>query len=80
MGGGGGRGGGPGGGGPGGGSGSNTGRKYNVTIGAMAQNLFNQVPYSNPNGNWNSPQFGQTTSISGGNSVRRISLMANFNF
>jgi hypothetical protein len=74
-------GGGPGGGGPGGpGGGSSTGRKYNLTIGAQAQNLFNEVPYANPNGNWNSPQFGKTTSITSGNNVRRISLQANFNF
>ena len=78
-GGGGGRGGGPGGGG-GFGGGSNTGRKYNLTIGVQAFNLFNEVPYSNPNGNWNSPQFGQTTSITSGNSVRRITLQANFSF
>jgi hypothetical protein len=74
MGGGGGRGG------PGGGGGSNTGRKYNLTIGVQAFNLFNEVPYSNPSGNWNSPQFGQTTSITSGNSVRRITLQANFSF
>jgi hypothetical protein len=78
-GGGGGRGGGPGGGG-GFGGGSNTGRKYNLTIGAQAFNLFNEVPYSNPNGSWSSPQFGQTTNITSGNSVRRITLQANFNF
>ena len=67
-------------GGGGGRSGSNTGRKYNLTLGAFAQNLFNEVPYSSPNGNLNNPQFGKTTSIQGGNSVRRITLQANFSF
>ena len=77
-GGGGGRGGG--GGGFGGGRGTNTGRKYNLTIGAQAFNLFNEVPYSSPIGSLNNPQFGQTTSITGGNNVRRITLQASFNF
>jgi hypothetical protein len=80
-GGGGGRGGGGGGGrGGGGGNGSNTGRKYNLTLSAQAFNLFNEVPYSNPIGTWKNPQFGQTTSIQGGNNVRRIILQASFNF
>ena len=88
-------GGGPGGGrgGPGGGGGgrggpggppsggsSSTGRKYNLTISAMAQNLFNEVPYSTPNSTLNSPKFGQTTSITSGNAVRKIMLQANFSF
>ena len=51
-----------------------------MTLGAFAQNVFNEVPYSNPIGNWSNPQFGQTTSIQGGNSVRRITLQANFSF
>ena len=76
-GGGGGRGGG--GGGFGGGRGTNTGRKYNLTIAAQAFNLFNEVPYSSPSGNLNN-HFGQTTSIQGGNSVRRITLQASFTF
>jgi hypothetical protein len=77
-GGGGGRGGGGGGGGRGGGS--NTGRKYNLTVSAFAQNLFNEVPYSAPGGSLSSPRFGQVLSVSGGNSVRRITMQANFSF
>jgi len=72
-------GGGPGGPPPGGGS-SSTGRKYNVTLEAMARNLFNEIPYSTPNSNWNSPQFGKTTSVTSGNSVRQIMLGARFSF
>jgi len=91
----GGRGGGGFGGGRGGfGGGSNTGRKYNLTIGAQAQNLFNQVPYGIPVSSLNNPRFGQSISIGGfyggggggggftggSNAVRRITLQANFNF
>ena len=81
-------------GGPGGfGGGSNTGRRYNLTIGAQAQNLFNQVPYAVPVSSLNNPRFGQPISLGGfygggggggfgggSNSVRRITLQANFNF
>ena len=81
-------GGGPGGGGPGGGPGggsSSSDRKYNLTIGAQASNLFNEVPYGNPISSLNNPQFGKTISLGGGpfsgqNSVRNISLQANFSF
>ena len=83
-GGGGGRGGG--GGGFGGGRGTSTGRKYNLTLGAYAQNLFNEVPYSSPIGSLNNANFGKTVSVSGGgfgggsNAVRRITLQASFSF
>ena len=79
-GGGGGRGGGGGGGGFGRGGASQTGRKYNLTLGAQAFNLFNEVPYSSPISNLSNSHFGQTTSISGGNSIRRFTLQASFNF
>jgi len=90
-GGGGGRGGGPGGGGPGGGGppggggSSSSDRKYSLTIGAQAMNLFNEVPYGNPISSLSNTQFGKTTSIAGGpfasqNSVRNITLQANFSF
>jgi hypothetical protein len=85
-GGGGGRGGGPGGGGPGGGGfGGSSGRKYNITIGAQASNLFNEVPYGIPVSSLTSSRFGQTTSLQTGifassNAVRRITLQANFSF
>jgi hypothetical protein len=82
-GGGGGRGGGGGGG--GGRSGSNTGRKYNLSVGVFAQNIFNQVTYSNPTSSLNSSLFGKSTQLqgginSGGTAVRRITLQANFTF
>ncbi len=74
----------------GGRSGSNTGHKYNLTIGAQAFNLFNQVPYGNPIGTLSNPQFGKTTTLSGGqfgggpgggtNAVRHITLQASFYF
>ncbi len=85
LGGGGGRG--PGGGGPGGpgGFGNSTGRKYSLTIGAQAQNLFNEVPYGTPVSTLTSSDFGRYTSIAGGpfsgqNAVRTVMLQANFSF
>jgi hypothetical protein len=83
--GGGGGGGGRGGGGGGGGrTGSNTGRKYNLTLGAQAFNLFNEIPYAPPGGTLN-PSFGKTTRLAGGqfataDAVRRITLQASFSF
>ena len=74
-------------GGPGGGfgGGSNTGRKYNLTIGAQASNVFNEVPYGTPISTLTSSNFGKYTSIAGGafsaqNAVRTIMLQANFSF
>jgi hypothetical protein len=74
-----------GGGGGGGGRGSNTGRRYNLTLGAQAQNLFNEIPYGSPVNSLNNSQFGQVTSLQGGvfssdTAVRRITLQANFSF
>jgi hypothetical protein len=91
------RGGGPGGGGPGGGpgffGGGNSGKRYSVTLGAQAQNLFNFVPYANPNGaltSYNADPsknlFGKSTALSsfgpGGSSsaVRSVTLQLNFSF
>jgi hypothetical protein len=84
-GGGGGGGGGRGGGGGGGGRGSNTGRKYNLSVGAQILNLFNEVPYGAPGSTLSSAYFGKITSLGGGgfggsNAVRHITLTANFNF
>lgn len=92
-------GGGPGGGGPrgggrggfggggfGGGRGSNTGRKYNLTIGAQALNLFNEIPYGTPVSSLNNALFGKQITLvtnqqfATANAVRRITLQANFNF
>ncbi|MGA3024622.1 MAG: carboxypeptidase-like regulatory domain-containing protein [Bryobacteraceae bacterium] len=90
MGGGGGRGG-PGGG-PGGWGGmrgmfsdSTTTRRYNLTVGVMARNVFNNVNLGTPNGVITSPYFLQSTSIAGGygasNAVnRRVELQARFTF
>jgi len=83
-GGGGGRGGGGGGGG-GGGRGSSTGRKYNLSLGLQALNLFNEVPYGAPVSTLTSAQFGKVIALGGGgfggsNAVRHITLSANFNF
>ncbi len=80
-------GGGPGGGGPGGGFGtSNTGRRFNLTLGAQGSNIFNQVPYGTPNSVVASgAQFGRFTTLAGRpfstpNAVRQVTLQANFTF
>ena len=80
-------GGGPGGGGPGGGFGSsNTGRRYNLSLGAQGSNIFNQVPYGTPNSVVSSAeQFGRFTTLAGrpfstSNAVRQVTLQANFTF
>ncbi len=79
-------GGGPGGGGPGGfGGGSSTGRRYNLNIGALANNLFNNVNYGTPTSTLTSPRFGQFTTLAGGPfsngaAVRQITLQASFSF
>ncbi len=83
-GGGGGRGGGPGGGGPGGG-GTNTGHRYNLTIGAQGSNIFNVADRGTPVGTFTSPDFGRSTQLAGGifttnSSVRRVLLQASFTF
>ncbi len=77
-----------GGGGPmgfGGGGGTNTGRRYNLTIGAQALNVFNVVNYDPPQSVLSSPFFGQPNQLAGGifssnTAVRRITLQANFTF
>ena len=79
--------GGPGGGGPGGmGGGTNTGHRYNLTLGAQGSNIFNAVPYGTPNSVVSSgTRFGQFTTLAGRpfsspNAVRSITLQANFTF
>ena len=74
-------------GGPGGFGGStNTGRRYNFTLGAQAFNLFNVVPYANPVSQLTSNRFGQFIALTSqgqfaqGTAVRRFSLQANFSF
>jgi hypothetical protein len=78
-------GGGPGGGGPGGGGGGSSDRRYSITVGAQASNLFNEVPYGPETSTLTSPLFGKSTTLQAGpgasaNAVRRIMLQANFNF
>jgi hypothetical protein len=87
SGGGGGRGGPPGGGGGmgfGGGGGS-TGKRYNLGVGLILNNIFGNQDLSTPNGTLLSPTFGTSTQLTGGayttsNSVRRIAIQASFNF
>jgi len=72
-------------GGRGGFGGATSGKRYNLTLGAQAQNLFNSVPYGTPVSSVSSPRFGQFTSLQGGpfssaTAVRRISLQAVFSF
>ena len=78
----GGRGGGAGG---GGGGGTNTGKRYNLTVGFQAQNLFNNKDLSTPQGSLTSPYFGTSTQLSGGayttsSAVRRFTLQTSFTF
>jgi hypothetical protein len=73
-------------GGPGGfGGGSSTGRRYNLSFGVQALNVFNDANVSTPNGTLTSQQFGVSTQLAGrpytGNSaVRQISLQTSFTF
>ncbi len=89
-GGGGGRGGGPrgplfgGGGGPGG-LPSGSDRRYNLTFGVSARNVFNKVNYGNPSGILGSRFFDTPNGLQGGPfstgaAVRRIDLLATFSF
>jgi hypothetical protein len=83
-GGGGGRGGGGGGGGMGGG-GVNSGKRYNLGIGAQFSNIFNIADRGSPVGTLTSPSFGTSTALVGGlfttnSAIRRIQLQASFTF
>ena len=84
--GGGGGGGGRGGGGGGfGGGGASSGKKYNLTVGAQAANLFNVADRSVPVGTLTSPSFGTSTQLAGGifttdSAIRRITLNLSFSF
>ncbi|WP_263383345.1 TonB-dependent receptor [Granulicella arctica] len=76
--------GGPGGGGPGGG-GASTGKRYNLAIGAQAQNLFNYKDLSTPVGTLTSQQFGQSLQLAGNpytsnSAVERLQVFMSFNF
>jgi hypothetical protein len=73
------------GGGPGGFGGTNTGRRYNLSFGVQALNLFNNADVSTPNGTLTSQQFGRSTQLAGRpftgvSGVRQISLQTAFTF
>ncbi len=72
-------------GGPGGGGAASSGKKYNVSLGFQAQNLFNYADRATPNGTLTSPSFGESTALVGGflttnSAVRRFQFQATFNF
>jgi len=77
--------GGPGGGGPFGGGGPGTGRRYSLNLGAIVNNVFNDVDRGTPSGVVGSPTFYQSTGLAGNvftsnSAVRRITLSASFSF
>ena len=64
---------------------SNTSRRYNLTIAAMARNLFNTWNPGLPVGNLSSTTFGKSTGLAGGpfssgTANRRFDLSATFSF
>jgi hypothetical protein len=64
---------------------ANTSRRYNLTITAMARNLFNTWNPGLPIGNLSSTMFGKSNSLSGGpfssgTANRRFDLQATFSF
>ncbi len=73
-------------GGPGGfGGGPSTGQRYNLNVGVLTNNLFNNVNYGTPTSTLTSPRFGQFTTLAGGPfsngaAVRQIILQASFSF
>lgn len=75
-------------GGPGGGRGMDAGstnRKYALTLGVNARNVFNNVNLGIPIGNLSSPQFGEANGLAGGpynnnTANRRIDLQLSFAF
>ena len=85
--------GGPGGGGPGGfGGGANSGRRYSVSFGVLAANVFNDVDRGTPSGvvpqtqdKVSESNFYKSTGLAGNifssnSAVRRITLLATFSF
>jgi hypothetical protein len=60
-------------------------RRYNITFGVLARNVFNKVNYANPSGILGSRFFDTPNDLQGGpfsNSAanRRIDLQATFSF
>ena len=73
------------GGGPGGGPPSGSDRRYSLTFGVSARNVFNKVNYGNPSGILGSRFFDTSNDLQGGpfsngSANRRIDLIATFNF
>jgi Carboxypeptidase regulatory-like domain/TonB dependent receptor len=71
------------GGGPGGGAASN--RRYSLTLGVNARNIFNNVNVATPIGNLGSPSFGEANGLAGrpysdSTSNRRLDLQLTFTF
>jgi Carboxypeptidase regulatory-like domain len=63
----------------------NSGRKYTLTIGVSARNLFNHPNLGAPVGVLSSPIFGESNSLAGGPysegpAVRRVDLQISFDF
>jgi hypothetical protein len=61
------------------------GKRYNFAVGLQVQNLFNNEDLATPIAQLNSPEFGQSTQVTGGpfttnSALRRISLQASFQF
>ena len=64
---------------------ASSGRRYTLSLGAQAFNIFNVVPYGTPTSSLSSTRFGQFTTLAAGpfssaTAVRRITLQATFNF
>ena len=73
------------GGGPFGGGGASSGRRYSLGIGAVVNNVFNDVDRGTPSGVVGSPNFYRSTALAGSTftsqaAVRRITLSATFSF
>ncbi len=68
-----------------GGGGASSGKKYNLSLGVQAQNLFNDANLSTPVGTLSSPSFGTSLGVSGqpfafGSALRKFTFQASLNF
>jgi hypothetical protein len=62
-----------------------TNRRYNLTVGISARNIFNNVNLAPPIGNLSSPLFGTSNALAGGffssaSANRRIEMQMRFSF
>ena len=67
------------------GLGAASSRRYNLTFGVIARNVFNRVNLATPIGNLDSPKFGESVALAGGPyssqaANRKIELQASFSF